>query len=392
MIIDKKFENVHLNLNNHDDYIFNFLKLKNPHVKKFGILFSGNIRSFKSCYNEFLNILKKLREDNYDYDIFYSLFDNEKLSDVPFQFTDGIIIKNKLDFNVDERYNKNTFIMLEQYVSQLYGYYSVFQKVVDYQKNNNIYYEYLMRIRFDHKVWIDKFIFNDNIILPTTNIFQDINDRTAYGTQYNMYYYFNAISFMNQYNKPIDAESYIKYILEYNNRKLFFDKNFKDKKVYLNLKEIVTNNLNVTLYLNYACSVDSLYFSICANHYDNQNPNLYYKHNSNNRVINHYTNDDTFSFIFKNMLIEYEKNNYSTDYLYFLVDFIKNLNSHLKSMNKDIDIVYISDIRSDKNVLNYITFNNIKIKSIQPSRDSSECILSDGCFSYLKNFLQCALF
>lgn len=249
-----------------------------------------------------------------------------------------------------------------------------------------------MRIRFDHKVWIDKFIFNDSIILPTTNIFHDMNDRTAYGTQYNMYYYFNAISFMNQYNKPIHAESYIKDILEYNNRKLFFDKNFKDKKVYLNLKEIVTNNLNVTLYLNYVCSSDSSYFSICLNHYDNQNPNLYYKHNFNNRVISHYTNDDTFSFIFKNMLIEHEKNNYSTNYLYFIVDFIKNLNSHLKSINNDINIVYISDIRCDKNVLNYIRFNNIKIESIQPSRDSSECILSSGCFSYLINFAQCPLF
>lgn len=393
MIINKKFENLNVDFKDHKEYILNFLKLKNPINKKFGILFSGNIRSFKSCYGEFLDLLKQLQKDKHEYDIFYCIFDNEKLSEVPFEFTDGVKIKNKLDFKVDEKYNNNTFIMLEQYISQLYGYYSVFQKVVDYQKNNNIYYEYLMRIRFDHKVWIDKFIFNDSIILPKTNIFHDMNDRTAYGAQYNMYYYFNAVSFINDYNKPIHAESYIKHILEVKNRKLFFDNNFKDKKVYLTLKETVINNSNINLYLNFVVGgTDSAYFSICVNHYDNQNPNLYYKHNFNNRVISHYTNDDTFSFIFKNMLTEHEKNKYSTNYLNFIVEFIKKINDHLKSINNDINIVYISDIRCDKNIFNYIRFNNLNLESIPPSRDSSECILSNGCLSYLINFAQCTLF
>lgn len=367
MIIETDKFNTLIKFSNEAEYIKNVLKLsENYQVKKVAILYSGNIRSFSNCIDNHLKVFEYLKLYGYTFDIFYQNFKNEPLYNKHI-FKDGITTDSELDFNVNEYKNNNLYCSTYQNICQIKGYYDVFQFLINYQKINNIYYECVLRFRYDSELFFNTRKYKiefDKISIPVFLTFDDIlsddkyiytpskgscsvesenrmfNDRLFYGRQHNMYIPMNAISFVNNYDK-IHAETMIGNIIVDNNLKIFYvDKLLFDKKRISIFDDLYPENkLNIFCYLDdtgIKVNIYDIYFFIYI--------------------------DDTKVKIIQNLDMKYEKDIIFNNHLEkYLLDNIKFINIYYniicnninKDPNTDTDYYIIY------NICLYIFLNSI---------------------------------
>lgn len=366
MIISKNFDIDKSKYFNDKDYINNILELDNPEFKKFAIILLGNIRTLKKNIKNLSDVFEKMRKLNYSFDIFYCTTDTDVIEyNSFFQFADGLIIDEELDFSVNESFNNNTFLSLKRYIHQIYGYHVGFKKIIEYQKKNNIYYENIFRLRFDHQILLDDFIFDEKIIIPYTNFFR-MNDRTAYGKQYKMYFYMNCIAFVNDYKKKIHAETFLYDILSENYCKIYVDNGFEDKKVLYSLKKTIKNYKNLNIIINYNKKDTKICFSIFFNTFiPDYKLYLYIKYDLNSKSFKFITIDENVFSIVKNNISFFEKNIQKNDEInnLFISTFFDIL-KWIKNINKDINFYFYTDDHSDINFIKLLKEKELNINII----------------------------
>lgn len=365
MIISKNFDIDRSKYFDNKKYIDNVLGLDNPEFKKFAIVLLGNIRTFKKCIKNLRDVFDKIRKLDYSFDIFYCSPDADVIEyNSFFQFTDGVIIDKELDFYVDESFNNNhnEFVKLKNYVHQIYGYHIGFQKIIEYQKKNNIYYENIMKLRLDHQIQIDDFIFDENIITPHTNIFK-MNDRTAYGKQYKMYFYMNCIAFINDYKKKIHAETFLYDTLSENECQIYVDSKFEDIKVFFSLKETIETSKEINCYINYINYNNIICFSIFFNTFiPEYGLYLYIKYDLNFKSFKYITIDKNLFSIVKNNISNFEKNIQKNDKInHFFIISIFDILKFIKSINKDINLYFYTNNNSDINFIKLLKEKELNI-------------------------------
>jgi len=264
-IIDTDFyEKSIIKFSNEKEYIDRVLKLKDfKKENKVAILYSGNLRSFKYVFENHKKLFKQINDKGYEYDLFYQVFDDENMIFLD-NFKDGITINGKMDFSVNEEEGLNLFSTLQQIVSQMYGWYNVFNRFIEFQNKNNTYYEYVVRIRYDITIETNKNIFNfadDNNIYSLKHLAMSvnepnymINDRLFYGKQHNMYYPMNTLCFINNY-RQIHVETLLGKVIVHNNLKISYidDCRFTKPSNYLfleNYNSKKNNELNIFIYVD----------------------------------------------------------------------------------------------------------------------------------------------
>lgn len=366
MIIDKNFDIDKHKYFDDKEYIKNILGLDAPEYKKFAIILLGNIRTFKKCIENLCNVFDKIRKLDYSFDIFYCTPDNEIMEyNSLFQFTDGVMINKELDFSVDESFNGNTYVSLKNYVHQIYGYHVGFQKIIEYQKKNNIYYENIFRLRFDHQIIFDEFIFNEKIITPHTNFFK-MNDRSAYGKQYKMYFYMNCIAFMNMYKNKIHAETFLYDTLILNDCEVHVDNEFEDKKVLYSITETIENYEELNCIINYFKLNNKICYSIIFNTNIIQHVNyIYIKYDLNFKDFKFITTDKNLLSIVQNNIIEFEKDIQKNDKInYFCIFTLFDIRTWIKNINKEIKFNFYTSKDSDINFINLLREKELNINII----------------------------
>jgi hypothetical protein len=204
-------------------------------MKTVAICISGQFRSFDKCLP---SIFKNLILTNSKYKLkFFTSFAKEenKPINIPTEFfkissvikieEDSVLPdlthqKSKYkyqDFQLDsENEPKLIYYQLKQFQS-------VFNMVKEYEKDNNMIFDYVMRLRPDleFKDIFDWTLFEDSIITPSEDHFHGYNDRFAIGPRNLMEVYMNRLDYWMSENDDINfttqAEVNLKYYLDNHN-------------------------------------------------------------------------------------------------------------------------------------------------------------------------------
>lgn len=194
---------------------------------KIAICFSGQIRTFEQCWPTYDNLIKK-----YDCDLFAATPPNKILQNYPFK--DVFIQEDKII--PDKWYNLNHHpkspgqSMLSQFVFiELAN-----NARIQYEKQNNIQYDFIFRTRFDNEITgelpdLDQCNPNEIYIPeghdhPESNPNMGISDRFAFGGNHTMNIYCNKMQILDEYMSNPDhwyfAEAICKWVLINNKIKI----------------------------------------------------------------------------------------------------------------------------------------------------------------------------
>lgn len=149
---------------------------------KIALIITGQLRTYKLCGN----VLKNTIIDKYDTDVFLSInksnnLQNENLNSKIDSNNDDIneaiqyfnpkcvFVSNGYDdifenLEVNKTLKENRLI-LEQYYIVQQGY----KLLIKYSKTNNIYYDAIIRVRFDQFIWSDSANILSKILIGTNN-------------------------------------------------------------------------------------------------------------------------------------------------------------------------------------------------------------------------------
>lgn len=257
----------YIKFNSNNEYVENCLKLKNYKTEKIAILYCGNIRQYTpEKHKIFINFLEK--KYNCKVDCFYQIFKNDQFYSIFIEkykeyFVHGVELENdNLPFIVNEKSNDNLYCSAYQNCSQLYSYYKVFESFVEYQKTNNIFYEYVFRIRYDFEALnYENMSLDENILYIANNcIFKDnfkkisFDDRFGYSSQNIMWCYFNAFCHLNDCNL-IHAETFLNTVIN----------NYNINYIVSDIKIQSLDNNNIISYINiyivFSLEFINLYFN-----------------------------------------------------------------------------------------------------------------------------------
>jgi hypothetical protein len=187
-------------------------------MKTVAVCISGQFRSFDKCLPSiFKNLI--LTNSNYELKFFTSFAKEEdKPINIPTEFFKiSSVIKIEEDSVLpDLSYQKSKYKYQDYNLDtendpkliyyQLKQFQSVFNMVKEYEKNNNMTFDYVMRLRPDLEL---KSIFNwelleDSIITPSEDHFQGYNDRFAIGPRNLMEVYMNRLNYWMSENDDIN--------------------------------------------------------------------------------------------------------------------------------------------------------------------------------------------
>ena len=225
-------------------------------MKKVAICISGQFRSFDKCLPSiFTNLI--LTNSNYELKFFTSFAKEEnKLISIPSDFFNiSTVIKIEEDSVLPDltyqklKYKYKDFKLDSEtdpklIYHQLKQFQSVFNLVKEYEKNNNMMFDYVVRLRPDLEI---KSVFNwklsDNEILtPLHDTFGGYNDRFAVGPRNLMEVYLNRIVYWMSEN---DEEFYTTQN-EVNLKNYLDDQNILVRKIPIDLEYIRYNDFSKT--------------------------------------------------------------------------------------------------------------------------------------------------
>jgi hypothetical protein len=225
-------------------------------MKKVAVCISGQFRSFDKCLPSiFTNLI--LTNSNYELKFFTSFAKEEnKLISIPSDFFNiSTVIKIEEDSVLPDltyqklKYKYKDFKLDSEtdpklIYHQLKQFQSVFNLVKEYEKNNNMMFDYVVRLRPDLEI---KSVFNwklsDNEILtPLHDTFGGYNDRFAVGPRNLMEVYLNRIVYWMSEN---DEEFYTTQN-EVNLKNYLDDKNILVRKIPIDLEYIRYNDFSKT--------------------------------------------------------------------------------------------------------------------------------------------------
>ena len=219
-------------------------------MKTVAVCISGQFRSFDKCLPSiFSNLI--LTNSNYQLKFFTSFAKEEnKPINIPTEFFKiSSVIKIEEDSVLpDLTYQKSKYKYQEFQLDsendtkliyyQLKQFQSVFKIVEEYEKNNNMTFDYVMRLRPDLEI---KSIFNwkslgEFIITPSEDHFRGYNDRFAIGPRNLMEIYMNRLDYWISENDDIN----------------FTTQNEVNLKHYLDNHNILVNKIPIDLqYIRY---------------------------------------------------------------------------------------------------------------------------------------------
>jgi hypothetical protein len=219
-------------------------------MKTVAVCISGQFRSFDKCLPSiFSNLI--LTNSNYQLKFFTSFAKEEnKPINIPTEFFKiSSVIKIEEDSVLpDLTYQKSKYKYQEFQLDsendpkliyyQLKQIQSVFNIVEEYEKNNNMTFDYVMRLRPDLEI---KSIFNwkslgEFIITPSEDHFRGYNDRFAIGPRNLMEIYMNRLDYWFSENDDIN----------------FTTQNEVNLKQYLDYHNILVNEIPIDLqYIRY---------------------------------------------------------------------------------------------------------------------------------------------
>lgn len=187
-------------------------------MKTVAVCISGQFRSFDKCLSSiFKNLI--LTNSNYELKIFTSFAKEEnKPITIPTEFFKiSSVIKIEEDSVLpDLSYQKSKYKYQEFQLDsendtkliyyQLKQFQSVFNMVKEYEKDNNMTFDYVMRLRPDleFKSIFNWDLFEDSIITPSEDHFRGYNDRFAVGPRNLMEVYMNRLSYWMSENDDIN--------------------------------------------------------------------------------------------------------------------------------------------------------------------------------------------
>jgi hypothetical protein len=187
-------------------------------MKKVAVCISGQFRSFDKCLPSiFTNLI--LTNSNYELKFFTSFAKEEnKLISIPSDFFNiSTVIKIEEDSVLpDLSYQKSKYKYQDFQLDsendskliyyQLKQFQSVFNMVKEYEKDNNMTFDYVMRLRPDleFKSIFNWNLFEDSIITPSEDYFRGYNDRFAIGPRNLMEVYMNRLSYWMSENDDIN--------------------------------------------------------------------------------------------------------------------------------------------------------------------------------------------
>lgn len=164
--------------------------------KNLAICVSGSLRSFEYCYNNFIEMIYNPNKDIYNIKLFYYIPDDinkskieliKKLNPVVVIEKDIILPEIKLEWNgrpTNHIIDNVSTGGINGYLQQLYGIEKSYDLMLKYQKNNNIKFDSVLRIRSDviFKAQLKLNIYKmDKIYIPKFHYWDGINDRLAFG-------------------------------------------------------------------------------------------------------------------------------------------------------------------------------------------------------------------
>jgi hypothetical protein len=187
-------------------------------MKTVAVCISGQFRSFDKCLSSiFKNLI--LTNSNYELKFFTSFAKEEnKPITIPTEFFKiSSVIKIEEDSVLpDLSYQKSKYKYQEFQLDsendtkliyyQLKQFQSVFNMVKEYEKDNNMTFDYVMRLRPDleFKSIFNWDLFEDSIITPSEDHFRGYNDRFAVGPRNLMEVYMNRLSYWMSENDDIN--------------------------------------------------------------------------------------------------------------------------------------------------------------------------------------------
>ena len=225
-------------------------------MKKVAVFISGQFRSFDKCLPSiFTNLI--LTNSNYELKFFTSFAKEEnKLISIPSDFfnistvikieEDSVLpdltyqkLKYKYkDFNLDSETDpKLIYYQLKQFQS-------VFNLVKEYEINNNMTFDYVVRLRPDLEIKniFDWKLSDNEILAPLHDTFGGYNDRFAVGPRNLMEVYLNRIVYWMSEN---DEEFYTTQN-EVNLKNYLDDQNILVRKIPIDLEYIRYNDFSKT--------------------------------------------------------------------------------------------------------------------------------------------------
>ena len=219
-------------------------------MKTVAICISGQFRSFDKCLPSiFTNLI--LTNSKYKLKFFASFAKEEnKPINIPTEFFKiSSVIKIEEDSILpDLTYQKSKYKYQEyqldteneprQFYYQLKQYKSVFNMVKEYEKCNNMTFDYVMRLRPDleFKNIFDWTLFDNSIIIPSFDNFRGYNDKFAIGPRNLMEIYMNRLDYWMSENDDINFTTHPEVSLKH----------------YLNNHNILVNELPIDLqYVRY---------------------------------------------------------------------------------------------------------------------------------------------
>jgi hypothetical protein len=244
-------------------------------MKKVAVCISGQFRSFDKCLPSiFTNLI--LTNSNYELKFFTSFAKEEnKPINIPADFfnistvikieEDSVLpdltyqkLKYKYkDFNLDSETDpKLIYYQLKQFQS-------VFNLVKEYEINNNMTFDYVVRLRPDLEVKniFDWKLSDNEIITPLYDSFGGYNDRFAVGPRDLMETYMNRITYWMSEN---DEESYTTQN-EVNLKNYLDSKNISVRKIPIDLQYIRYNDFSKTKIKITNITKDEVHFSNVTN-------------------------------------------------------------------------------------------------------------------------------
>tara|TARA_B100000900_G_scaffold412232_1_gene433589 strand:+ start:321 stop:1070 length:750 start_codon:yes stop_codon:yes gene_type:complete len=237
-------------------------------MKTLAICMPGSLRSIEQCYENFLKNIYKININDFNIKLFYFVPEDSN--------------SNKI-YNIKEIINLNPLICIEKdkeldnikcnfsgrpvkldecssgglkgWLYQLQGIEKSYNMVLEYEKNNNMSFDFIVRIRSDvlflKPVIFKNYINNNELIIPFFHVFFGINDRFAFGNSKMMKNYMlmfsNLYKYCSQSNdlfKIKNAEWFCKYNLDVNNIKYIEDENILFNRVRMDGKICIDTKIN----------------------------------------------------------------------------------------------------------------------------------------------------
>jgi len=187
-------------------------------MKTVAVCISGQFRSFDKCLSSiFSNLI--LTNSKYELKFFTSFGKEEnKPINIPTEFFKiSSVIKIEEDSVLPDlsyqksKYKYQDFLLDSENDTKLIYYQlkqfqSVFNMVKEYEKNNNMMFDYVMRLRPDleFKSIFNWELFEDSIITPSEDQFRGYNDRFAVGPRNLMEVYMSRLGYWMSENDDIN--------------------------------------------------------------------------------------------------------------------------------------------------------------------------------------------